>query len=171
MSDASAVPLTRPAIPSVAQTRDGTASLRVARGLRERESMAGRHPPGARYGRRRSRAFRASRVPVAEAAHGTRGRRPRHPRRQTAGGLVSPQLIRCRIEEVLPDPGAVEPQLLRQCSPLHTTSRPSEPSRWALRPRPWSPTTMWRDFLRLDHRFHVSMVRECSQGKTKISAV
>jgi len=152
VSDASAVPLTRPAIPSVAQTRDGTASLRVARGLRD-AIMAGDYPPGARLRQEEiAERFGASRVPVREAL-----------KVLEADGLVTlvanagawvSQLTLAECEEVYQTRERVEPLLLRIAAPSITVETLDRLDALA---EAMVATDDVEEFLRLDHIFHVSM--------------
>ena len=67
MSESTAAPLVPPTSIPTPQTRDGNASLRVARGLRE-AIVAGEYPPGSRLRQEEiAERFGASRVPVREA--------------------------------------------------------------------------------------------------------
>ena len=67
MSESTAAPLVPTTSIPTPQTRDGNASLRVARGLRE-AIVAGEYPPGSRLRQEEiAERFGASRVPVREA--------------------------------------------------------------------------------------------------------
>lgn len=149
MTEVSAAPLVAP---TVAQTRDGNASLRVAHGLRD-AIVAGDYPPGARLRQEEiAERFGASRVPVREAL-----------KVLEADGLITlvanagawvSQLTLAECEEVYQTRERVEPLLLRIAAPSITVDTLDHLDALA---EAMVTTDDVEEFLRLDRTFHLSM--------------
>ncbi len=152
MSESTAAPLVPTTSIPTPQTRDGNASLRVARGLRE-AIVAGEYPPGSRLRQEEiAERFGASRVPVREAlkvleADGL------ITLVANAGAWVSQRTL-AECEEVYQTRERVEPRLLRLAAGSITDETLDELDSLA---EAMVAADDVEEFLRLDRAFHLAM--------------